>query len=134
MNIIGKWKLKGISIPTENGLALYTEDAIPQEHIEVFNENKDMLLEFLEDGTLNTIVEAVGQYLEMATAEGIEPREDGYIVAMSTQWEQRGEAIYYNSQLEGEILDEKVDPYVQIGVTDDGCILYNYGMFLYERI
>ncbi len=134
MNIIGKWKLKGISIPTENGLVLYTEDAVPQEHMDVFNENKDMILEFLEDGTLNTIVEAVGQYLEMATAEGIEPREDGYIIAMSTQWEQRGEAIFYNSQLEGEILDEQVDPFIQIGFTEDGCILYNYGMFLYERI
>lgn len=133
MDFIGKWKLKGIHIPTENGLVLYTVDNIPDGHIDIFNENKDMLLEFLEDGTLNNIVEAVGPYLEMAAESGVEPRDDGYIVAFSTQWEDRNGTIYYNSEIEGTILDEAVDPFVEIGVTEDGCILYNYGMFLYER-
>lgn len=54
-----------------NELVLYTKDDIPEEHADVFNENKDMFLEFLNDGTLNTIVKAVSPYLEMAAEEGI---------------------------------------------------------------
>lgn len=134
MNIIGKWKLKGMNIPTENGLVLYTKDNFPEEYADVFNENKDMLLEFLEDGTLNTIVEATGPYLDMAAEEGIEAREDGYLVCFSTHWENRNGRIYYDSEAEGTILDEPVDPFVEIGVTEDGCIWFNYGMALYERV
>lgn len=134
MKLIGKWKLKGINVPTENGPVSYTKDNIPEEYADVFNENKDMLLEFLEDGTLNTIVEAVGPYLEMAAESGIEAREDGYIVAFSTRWEDRNGTIYYNSEIEGTILDEEIDPFMPIEITDDGCILYNFGMLLYERV
>lgn len=134
MSIIGKWKLKGIRMPSEDGFASYTAANIPDEYLDVFQENKDMLLEFLADGTLNTIVEATGPYLDMAAEAGIAPRDDGYIVAYSTQWEDRAGKIYYNSEVEGEILDEAVDPFVEIGITEDGCILYNYGMFLYERV
>lgn len=36
-----------------------------------------MLLEFLADGTLNTIVEATGPYLDMAAKAEIAPRDDG---------------------------------------------------------
>lgn len=90
MNIIGKWKLKGINIPTENGPVFYTGADFPEEYVDIFNENKDMILEFCEDGTLNTIVEATGAYLEMAAAEGIAPREDGFIVVDAVKWEDRG--------------------------------------------
>lgn len=134
MNIIGKWKLKGINIPTENGFEFFTEDNFPEEFKDVFDENKDMILEFLEDGTLNTIVEAVGSYLDMAAEEGIEPRSDGYIVAFSSRWEDRDGKIFYDSEAEGTILDEAVDPFVEIDVTEDGCIWYNFGMALYERL
>lgn len=134
MNIIGKWKLKGMNIPTENGPVLYTKDNFPEEYADLFDENKDMLLEFLEDGTLNTIVEATQPYLDMAAEEGIEVREDGYIVSSSTRWENRNGKIFYDSEVEGTILDEAVDPFVEIDVTEDGCIWFNYGMALYERI
>lgn len=134
MNIIGKWKLKGINVPTENGPVFYSKDNIPEEYAEVFNENKDMLLEFLEDGTLNTIVEAVGPYLELAAEAGIEAREDGYMVANSVKWENRNGTIYYDSGAEGTILDEAIDPFIPLEVTDDDCILYNFGILLYERI
>lgn len=134
MNIIGKWKLKGINIPTENGSVLYTVDNFPEEYADIFNENKDMILEFCEDGTLNTLVEAVGSYLEMAAQEGIEPREDGFIVVDTVKWEDRNGKIFYDSQAEGDILDEAVDPFVEIDVTEDGCIWFNFGMALYERM
>lgn len=134
MNIIGKWKLKGMNIPAANGPVFYTEDNFPEEYVDVFNENKDMLLEFCEDGTLNTIVEATDSYLEMAAAEGIVPREDGFIVVDTVKWEDRDGKIFYDSQAEGTILDEPVDPFVSIDVTEDGDIWFNFGMALYERV
>lgn len=133
MDFIGKWKLKGIYAPTENGPVLYTKESIPADFADVFEENRDMVLEFLEDGTLNTIVEATGPYLEMAAESGAEVREDGYLVAFSTRWEKRDGKPYYNSELEGTVLDEAVDPFVPIECTDDGCLLYNFGTLLYER-
>ncbi len=134
MNIIGKWKLKSIYAPTDEGLKLYTAEDIPEEFAYMFEENKDMLLEFSEDGTLNTVVKAEGDYLEMAKAEGVEIRDDGYIVAFSTRWEEHDGKYRYDSGFEGEILDEDVDPFVDIDVTDDGCIIYNCGMCIYERV
>lgn len=134
MNIIGKWKLKGLNIPTENGLVLYTIDNYPEEYEDIFNENKDMILEFCEDGALNTIVEATEPYLEMAAEEGMETREDGFIVCDTVTWEDRDGKIFYDSQAEGEILGEEVDPFVEIDVTEDGCIWFNFGMGLYERV
>lgn len=133
MNIVGKWKLKGLNIPTADGAELYTVDNYPEEYAEIFDENKDMILEFCEDGTLNTVVKADGQYLEMAAEEGLEPREDGFIVVDSVKWEDRDGTIFYDSQAEGEILGEAVDPFTEIDVTEDGCIWFNYGIALYER-
>lgn len=134
MNIIGKWKLKGMNIPTENGFVLYTMDNFPEEYADIFNENKDMLLEFCEDGTYNMIVEAVGEIAEAAAAENYPIREDGYAVVGTAKWEDRDGKIFYDSQAEGTILDEPVDPFVELGVTEDGCIWFNYGMALYERM
>ncbi len=121
MNIIGKWKLSSINAPGDTA--------------ELFEENKDMLLEFLCDGTLNTIVLAVEPYISMAAEAGDEAREDGYIVLYSSRWEERDGDIYYDSEVEGEILDEAItDSMVKLGITDDDHILYNYETFCYERV
>lgn len=134
MNIIGKWKLKGINIPTANGPVLYTVDNFPEEYADIFNENKDIILEFCENGILNTIVEATEPYLAMAAEEGFEQRQDGFFVIDTQKWENRDGKIFYDSQAEGEILGEDIDPFVEIDVTEDGCIWFNFGMALYERM
>lgn len=132
MDVIGKWKLKGINVPTENGFVLYNLDNYPEEYADVFNENKGMLLEFCADGTYNMIMEAVGEIAESAKAEGYPIREDGYVVIGSAKWEDRDGKIFYDSQAEGTILDEAIDPFIELEVTEDGCILFNY-MMLFER-
>ena len=134
MNIIGKWKLKGMNVPTENGLELYTIDNFPEEHMDTLNEVKDMILEFCEDGTYNVLMKADGELAEQAEAEGMEIRPDGYVVDLSATWEDRDGTIYYDCGAEGTILDEEIDPFMPLEVTEDGCIWYNYGMCLYERV
>ena len=39
-----------------------------------------------------------------------------------------------DTKTEGEFLGEKVDPFAEITVTEDGCLLYEYEMVLLERI
>lgn len=31
-------------------------------------------------------------------------------------------------------MGEAIDPFEELTFTEDGCILYNYGMFIYERM
>lgn len=134
MNIIGKWKLKGMNVPTENGRELYSIDNVPEEYADILDEVKDMILEFCEDGTYNVLLKAESELAEQAEGEGMEIRPDGYVVNLSATWEDRNGTIYYDCGAEGTILDEKVDPFLPLEVTEDGCIWYNYGMCLYEHM
>lgn len=133
MNFIGKWKLKGMNVPTENGMVLYTRDTIPEEFKETYEEAAACELEFLEDGTYNMIQKVEGELAEQAKAEGMEIRDDGYVVALTAKWEDRDGTIYYDTGAEGTILDEEIDPFEPLEINEDGCLLYNYGMCLYEK-
>lgn len=134
MNIIGRWKLKGINIPTENGMMFCTKENIPEEYSDTYTEAESMVLEFLEDGTYNVIQKVEGELAKQAKAEGMEISPDGYAVALSATWEDRNGTIYYDCGAEGTVLDEEVDPFLPLEFTEDGCIWYNYGICLYERV
>lgn len=133
MNIIGKWKLKGMNLPTADGTVLYTKDNIPDELKDSFEETALTVFEFLEDGTYNMLQRVEGELLEQARAENMEISDDGYAVALTAKWEDRNGTVYYDTGAEGTVLDEAVDPFVAIDVTDDGCIVLNFGMLIYER-
>lgn len=133
MDIIGKWKLKGMNVPTENGMVLYTAENIPDEFKETFEETSLTVLEFLEGGVYNMIQKVEGELVEAAKAEGMEVRDDGYAVVLSATWEDRDGTVYYDTGAEGTILDEEIDPFEPLQFTEDGCMLCNYGMCLYER-
>lgn len=134
MNIIGKWKLKGFKTPTENGLELHMLADASEEMLVELEETLDMLIEFCEDHTFNWLYEANEKYLALAEESGAVKRDDGYIVAFTGEWEEKDGKILYDSGAEGEILGEQIDPFVELEFTDDGDILYNYGMLLYERM
>lgn len=134
MNLIGKWKLKAINIPTAEGVVTYTRENLPPEAEDTFNEADMFILEFLEDGSFNMLVEATEEFTRLAKDEGLEIREDGYIVNSSATWKEVDGKLYYDSGAEGEILDEAVDPFIEAAFTEDGYLMYNFGMMLYERV
>lgn len=68
-----------------------------------------------------------------AAKQGVEVREDGYAAVESTTWKEADGKFYYDTGIQGETLGEPVDPFVEISVTEDGCLLYSYGMILLER-
>ena len=51
----------------------------------------------------------------------------------STDWKESDGKFYYNTNIEGEFLGDVVDPFSEIKVTEDGCLLYSFDMLLMER-
>ena len=90
--------------------------------------------EFAEDGVLNTLMFVPEEMRGEAAKHGAVVREDGYAAVESTVWKEENGKIYYDTKIEGEVLGEKVDSFAEIPVTEDGCLLYSYGMILLERV
>lgn len=134
MDIRGTWKVKEIRVPTPDGVKVFTPDNPPQE--ERFEGSAELMnyrTEFAEDGMLNTLMFVPEEMRQEAAKQGVEVREDGYAAVESTVWKEKNGKIYYDTKIEGEVLGEKVDSFAEIPVTEDGCLLYSYGMILLER-
>ena len=134
MDIRGIWKVKEIRVPTPDGVKVFTPDNPPQE--ERFEGSADLMnyrTEFAEDGMLNTLMFVPEEMRQEAAKQGVEVREDGYAAVESTVWKEENGKIYYDTKIEGEVLGEKADSFAEIPVTEDGCLLYSYGMILLER-
>lgn len=134
MDIRGIWKVKEIRVPTPDGVKVFTPDNPPQE--ERFEGSAELMgyqTEFAEDGMLNTLMFVPEEMRQEAAKQGVEVREDGYAAVESTVWKEENGKIYYDTKIEGEVLGEKVDSFAEIPVTEDGCLLYSYGMILLER-
>ena len=89
--------------------------------------------EFAEDGVLNTLMLVPEEMRQEAAKHGVEVREDGYAAIESTTWKEVDGKFYYDTGIQGETLGEPVDPFAEISVTEDGCLLYGLGMILLER-
>ena len=121
-------------MPTPDGVKVFTPDNPPQE--ERFEGSAELMnyrTEFAEDGMLNTLMFVPEEMRQEAAKQGVEVREDGYAAVESTVWKEENGKIYYDTKIEGEVLGEKADSFAEIPVTEDGCLLYSYGMILLER-
>ena len=135
MNVIGKWKVKELSFPTPKGIVTYTPDNPPE------GDNVDeiamMLMsryEFTEDGLMNTLLLVPEDKIELAKSQGAEIDEDGYAAIESTTWKEKDGKVFYDTKVEGEVLGETVDPFAEIPVTEDGCLLISFGTIKLERV
>ena len=134
MDIRGIWKVKEVRVPTPDGVKVFTPDNPPQE--ERFEGSAELMqyrTEFTEDGTLNTLMFVPEEMRQEAAKHGTEVREDGYAAVESTTWKEADGKFYYDTGIQGETLGEPVDPFAEISVTEDGCLLYELGMILLER-
>ena len=122
-------------MPTPDGVKVFTPDNPPQE--ERFEGSAELMgyrTEFAEDGVLNTLMFVPEEMREEAAKHGAVVREDGYAPIESTTWKEENGKFYYDTKIEGEVFGEKVDSFAEIPVTEDGCLLYSYGMILLERV
>ena len=135
MDIRGIWKVKEVRVPTPDGVKVFTPDNPPQE--ERFEGSAELMqyrTEFAEDGVLNTLMFVPEEMRQEAAKHGTEVREDGYAAVESTVWKEENGKIYYDTEIEGEVLGEKVDSFAEIPVTEDGCLQYGLGMIILERV
>ena len=133
MNIIGKWKIKEFHIPTLDGIQVFTPDTLPED--ETYTDYAQMartLTEFLPDGRMDTLMPVPEEMLEQVQNEGMEIR-DGFAVIKSDAWKEQDGKFFFDSEIEGEILGETVDPFMEIKVLPDGCLLYNMDVLVLER-
>ena len=134
MNIIGKWKIKEFHIPTPDGVQVFTPDTLPED--ETYMDYAQMartLTEFTSDGRLDTLMPVPEEMLEQVQNEGMEIR-DGFAVINSAAWKEQDGKFFFDSGIEGEILGEAVDPFMEIKVLPDGCLLYNMDVLVLERV
>ena len=133
MDIIGKWKIKEFHLPTPDGMQVFTPDTLPEtEDYEDFAQMARTLLEFTADGRLDTLMPVPEEMVEQAQNEGMEIR-DGFAVIKSAAWKEQDGKFFYDSEIEGEIFGETVDPFMEIKVLPDGCLLYNMDVLVLER-
>lgn len=134
MDITGKWKIKEFRILSPDGMQTFTPQTLPDsEDFEDFAKMIPMLIEFTPDGKLNTLVPVWGDMIEESRNAGLAVREAGFAVTDSTDWKESDGKFYYNTNIEGEFLGDVVDPFSEIKVTEDGCLLYSFDMLLMER-
>ena len=134
MDITGRWKIKEFRILSPDGMQTFTPQTLPDsEDFEDFAKMIPMLIEFTPDGKLNTLVPVWGDMIEEARNAGLAVREAGFAVTDSTDWKESDGKFYYNTNIEGEFLGDVVDPFSEIKVTEDGCLLYSFDMLLMER-
>ena len=135
MDVRGIWKVKEVHVPTPDGEKVFTPDNPPEdERFEGAVEMTQYRTEFAEDGTLNTLMFVPEDKRGEAAKHGVVVREDGYAAVESTVWKEENGKIYYDTEIEGEVLGEKVDSFAEIPVTEDGCLQYGLGMIILERI
>ena len=135
MDIRGIWKVREVHVPTPEGEMVFTPDNPPDdERFEGSAELMKYLTEFAEDGVLNTLMFVPEEMREEAAKHGAVVREDGYAAVESTAWKEENGKFYYDTKIEGEVLGEKVDSFAEIPVTEDGYLLYSFGMIILERV
>ena len=135
MDVLGVWKVKEVHVPTPDGEKVFTPDNPPEdERFEGAVEMMQYRTEFAEDGTLNTLMFVPEDKRCEAAKHGAVVREDGYAAVESTVWKEENGKIYYDTEIEGEVLGEKVDSFAEIPVTEDGCLQYGLGMIILERV
>lgn len=135
MDVRGVWKVKEVHVPTPDGEKVFTPDNPPEdERFEGVVEMMQYRTEFAEDGTLNTLMFVPEDKRGEAAKHGAVVREDGYAAVESTVWKEENGKIYYDTEIEGEVLGEKVDSFAEIPVTEDGCLQYGLGMIILERV
>ena len=135
MNIIGKWKVKELLIPTGNGMVSYTSDNPPEGDIA---EEAVMLLnniiEFTEDGMMNTLMRVPEDKIELAKSQGAVIDEDGYAAIEQTTWKEQDGKFFYDTKVKGEVMGVEVDPFSEIPITEEGCLVISYGTMILERV
>ncbi|MGN1130593.1 MAG: hypothetical protein ACI4Q8_04515 [Ruminococcus sp.] len=125
MDIIGKWKVKKIGImqPDFSIKMLTPSELQTLEDAEEYIKMASVIIEFLPDGTMNTLLPVPKELESQLIAEG-KKIVDGFGIMDTTTWKEENGEYFYDSKIEGEIFGEQVSPFTKLEIEED-CILYS---------
>ena len=130
MNIIGKWKVRELLFPADDGTVSYTPDNLPEGDCA----DEIIMIEFTEDGLMNTLMRVPEDKLELAKSQGAVIDEDGFAPIEQTTWKEENGKFFYDTKVEGEVLGETLDPFAEIPVDENGCLTIAFGTMILERM
>lgn len=125
MSIIGKWKVKKIGVFQPD----FTIKMLTPAELETLEDGDEYLkmakviIEFLPDGTMNTLLPVPKELESQLIAEG-KKIVDGFGIMDTTTWKEEKGEYFYDTKIEGEIFGEKVSSFEKLAIEDD-CILYS---------
>lgn len=124
MKIIGQWKVSAVLSGVDGTLKWVTREEAEQ--IEDFDFSMfDAITEFRLDGTVCDLLripqDMPQDEIDNAVAAGYELAGD-FLVAGKHAWKEENDKIFYNTNINGEILDEELSPWAEIAEDTDGNI------------
>lgn len=128
MNVTGKWKIAASLTVDDDGKQVWktVEEIKSDPEADPFDlQMYDSIFIFSEDGFVRTIValpdDTPQEEIDAAVEAGeIELYEPGFIAMEKTPWKEEDGKVFFDSGVEGEVFDEKVDSWTEIIPTDDG--------------
>ena len=138
MNVIGKWKIAEVLTVNDDFEQIWktVEEMAADPDEEAFDlQMLDSLFIFEEDGTVKAVIQLTDDISQEEIDEAIESGEcelyaPGQMVVEKRQWKEDNGRILFDSGIEGEILGEETDPWVEIIPTENGI---QYGTFRLVR-
>ena len=132
MNIIGKWKVKKIGVlQPDFSLKMFTPQELETlEDAEEYIKMASSVIEFLPDGTMNTLLPVPEELVNQCLEAGMEI-VDGFAIMDQTTWKEENGEYFYDTKIEGEIFGEKVSSFEKLKIKDDGIL---YSQMLLEKL
>lgn len=124
MKIIGQWKVSAVLSGVDGTLKWVTREEAEQ--IGDFDFSMfDAITEFRQDGTVCDLLripqDMPQEEIDNAIAAGYELAGD-FLVAGKHAWKEENGKIFYNTNINGEILGEELSPWAEIAEDADGNI------------
>ena len=134
MNVIGKWKIAAVLTVNDKLEQIWktVEELAADPDEDSFDiEMLESRFIFGEDGVIKTIIqipdEVSSEEIEEAVKSGeCEIYAPGFITIEKRNWKEENGKFMFDSGIDGEILDEKIDPWTEIIPTENGI---QYGTF-----
>ena len=125
MDIIGKWKVSKVCQMGDDSFEWRTREEIKDVDPDDADEMFGTIMVFEEGGktfSIMPIPEGVSkEEIDAAVAEGeIKLYEDGFFALDGGEWREEDGKVFYKTSVQGEILGEEVDPWVELKEVDGG--------------
>ena len=119
MNLIGKWKVKELPVYPEPGKMIFVavEDfpkyITDEDLLNDYMQQASFIYEFCEDGTVETMMPIPEEMMEKAKEQGAKIKGN-YGVIDTTVWKEEDGKIFYDTKINGTVMDEPVSSFAEI--------------------